>query len=153
MNNKISMNIETDNNINFNIERSLAGTSNYEDLTNKPSINNVELSGNKTSSNLGLQSEITNNNKLSSSLISGLSNVATSGSYNDLSNKPTIPTIPTNVSAFTNDVGYLTQHQDISGKLDTSKVKSTYSTTSGDVYDVSYINTMIGDIETLLGGI
>lgn len=30
-----------------------------------------------------------------------------SGSYNDLSNKPTIPTVPTNVSAFTNDSGYL----------------------------------------------
>ena len=28
--------------------------------------------------------------------------------YNDLTNKPTIPTIPTNVSAFTNDAGYLT---------------------------------------------
>lgn len=41
-----------------------------------------------------------------------------SGNYNDLSNKPTIPTVPTNVSAFTNDVGYLTQHQDISGKAD-----------------------------------
>ena len=35
-----------------------------------------------------------------------LASVATSGSYNDLSNKPTIPTIPTNVSAFTNDAGY-----------------------------------------------
>lgn len=31
-----------------------------------------------------------------------------SGSYNDLSNKPTIPTVPTNVSAFTNDAGYIT---------------------------------------------
>ena len=29
-----------------------------------------------------------------------------------------IPTVPTNVSAFTNDAGYLTEHQDISGKLD-----------------------------------
>lgn len=47
----------------------------------------------------------------------------------------------------------LTQHQDISGKLDTSKVKSSTSTTSGDVYDVTYINTMLGDIESLLGGI
>ena len=47
----------------------------------------------------------------------------------------------------------ITQHQDISGKLDTSKVKSTYSTTSGDVYDVTYINSTLGDIETLLGGI
>ena len=31
-----------------------------------------------------------------------------SGSYNDLSNKPTIPTVPTAVSAFTNDAGYIT---------------------------------------------
>ena len=31
-----------------------------------------------------------------------------SGNYNDLTNKPTIPTVPTNVSAFTNDAGYLT---------------------------------------------
>lgn len=29
-----------------------------------------------------------------------------------------IPTVPTKVSAFTNDAGYLTKHQDISGKLD-----------------------------------
>ena len=107
------------------------GTSDYTDLTNKPKINNVELSGNKTTSDLGLFS----------------------GNYNDLSNKPTIPTVPTNVSAFTNDAGYLTQHQDISGKLDTSKVKSSYSTTSGDVYDVSYINSTIGDIESLLSAI
>jgi len=68
------------------------GTSDYTNLSNKPKINNVELSGNKTTSDLGLFS----------------------GNYNDLTNKPTIPTIPTNVSAFTNDVGYLTQHQDLS---------------------------------------
>ena len=74
-----------------------------------------------------------------------LSNYYTKQEVNDL-----IPTIPTNVSAFTNDVGYLTQHQDISGKLDTSKVKTTNSTTSGDVYDVTYINTMLGDIESIL---
>ena len=36
-----------------------------------------------------------------------------SGSYNDLTNAPTIPTIPTDVSAFTNDSGYLTAHQDL----------------------------------------
>ena len=33
--------------------------------------------------------------------------VATSGAYSDLSGKPTIPTVPTKLSAFTNDVGYL----------------------------------------------
>ena len=37
-----------------------------------------------------------------------------------------------------------------STKLDTSKVVSATSTTSGEVYDVVYINTMLGDIETLL---
>jgi Chaperone of endosialidase len=38
----------------------------------------------------------------------GLSTVASSGSYSDLSNKPTIPTVPTTVSSFTNDSGYVT---------------------------------------------
>ena len=33
-----------------------------------------------------------------------------------------IPTVPTKVSAFTNDAGYLTEHQDISGKLDADKL-------------------------------
>lgn len=32
-----------------------------------------------------------------------------SGDYDDLTNKPTIPTVPTNVSEFTNDAGYLTE--------------------------------------------
>lgn len=40
-----------------------------------------------------------------------LATVATSGSYNDLTNKPTIPTVPTNVGAFTNDAGYITASQ------------------------------------------
>lgn len=47
---------------------------------------------------------------------SSLATVATSGSYADLTNKPT------NVSSFTNDAGYLTQHQDISGKVNTSDI-------------------------------
>jgi hypothetical protein len=42
-----------------------------------------------------------------------------SGSYNDLTNKPTIPTVPTNVSDFTNDAGYITSN-DISGKTNQS---------------------------------
>ena len=38
-----------------------------------------------------------------------------SGNYEDLSNKPTIPT---KTSDLTNDSGFLTEHQDISGKVD-----------------------------------
>lgn len=37
-----------------------------------------------------------------------LSGEVFSGSYTDLTNKPTIPTVPTNVSDFTNDAGYIT---------------------------------------------
>lgn len=33
-----------------------------------------------------------------------------SGNYNDLTNKPTIPTVPTNISSFTNDAGYVTNN-------------------------------------------
>ena len=64
-----------------------------------------------------------------------LSAVATSGSYNDLSNKPTIPTVPSNVSAFTNDAGYLTAHQDLSAyakSADLAKVA-----TSGSYNDLA----------------
>ena len=50
--------------------------------------------------------------------------------------KSEIPTVPTNVSAFTNDAGYLTQHQSLS-----------------NYYTKSEIDTMVGDIETLLSNI
>ncbi|CAB4121554.1 hypothetical protein UFOVP14_30 [uncultured Caudovirales phage] len=37
-----------------------------------------------------------------------LATVATSGAYSDLTSKPTIPTVPTLISAFTNDSAYIT---------------------------------------------
>jgi hypothetical protein len=40
------------------IEGGGGGTTDYTDLENKPKINNVELSGNKSSSDLGLQDTI-----------------------------------------------------------------------------------------------
>lgn len=55
-----------------------------------------------------------------------------SGSYNDLKDRPTIPTVPTKVSAFTNDAGYLTQHQDISGKANVSDLKA--HTVNSDIH-------------------
>lgn len=52
-----------------------------------------------------------------SSDIGGLASVATSGSYTDLTDKPTIPTVPANLSEFNNDAGYLTA-SDVAGKQD-----------------------------------
>lgn len=161
----------------INANASGGGTSNYNNLTNKPKINGVELSGNKTSSDLGIvgsgdmlksvydtnnsgvvdNSEKVNNHTVlkdvpadavftdtvyDDTAITALANskytkpvngipktdlesavqtslgkadtaiqssdlatVATSGSYNDLTNKPTIPT---KVSDLTNDSGFVT---------------------------------------------
>lgn len=45
------------------------GTTDYENLSNKPSINDVELTGNKSLSDLGIQSEIDSTHKLSADLV------------------------------------------------------------------------------------
>jgi len=121
---------------NWNNKSDFSGS--YNDLTNKPTIptvNNATLTIQKNgttvktftanaSSNVTANitvptqtSELTNNSGYITKSVSDLTNytptnslatVATSGSYNDLSNTPTIPTVPTNISAFTNDSGYIT---------------------------------------------
>lgn len=80
----------------------------------------------------GKQNVIDTTHKLSADLIEdGTTNKvinvkpdwdAASGSSAEILNKPTIPTVPTNVSTFTNDAGYLTGHQDISGKEDVTAI-------------------------------
>ena len=116
------------------------GTSNYNALTNKPKINNVELNGNKSLNDLGIQpagnyaleseiptktSDLTNDSGFITgytetdptvpSHVKGITqaNITSwnnksdfSGNYNDLTNKPTIPVVPTNISSFTNDSNY-----------------------------------------------
>ncbi|MCQ2582192.1 MAG: hypothetical protein MJ170_04455 [Alphaproteobacteria bacterium] len=52
------------------------------------------------------------------SVVDSLPAVAKTGSYNDLSNKPIIPTVPTTISSFTNDSGYITNSYHDSTKQD-----------------------------------
>ena len=80
-----------------------AGTTDYNGLENKPSINNVTLSGNKTTSDLGLFS----------------------GNYEDLTNKPTIPTVPNRYS-FLLSFGMVTSAQYITS-TDFVQVANSYS--------------------------
>jgi len=76
------------------------------------------------------------NNLTNYTLSSSLSTVATSGSYNDLSNKPTIPVVPTNVSDFANDAGYITKSvNDLENYTLTSSLSAV--ATSGDYEDLS----------------
>lgn len=63
-----------------------------------------------------------------------------------------IPTVPTDVSAFNNDAGYLTEHQDITGKLDkngdasNTTVTFTQSNTRENVATGDKLNTILGKI-------
>lgn len=66
------------------------------------------------------QDKIDSSNKLSASLVSGLAAVATSGSYLDLTNRPTVPT---KVSDLTNDSGFVTSSA-LSGYATESYVNS-----------------------------
>lgn len=63
------------------------------------------------------------------------------GNYNSLTNKPTIPTIPTNVSAFTNDVGYLTQHQSLANYIQKSSTSGLLKN-DGTVDTTSYLSSL-----------
>lgn len=90
------------------------GTTDYNDLDNKPSINGVQLVGNKTATDLGIVSKeidptVPNHVKnITEQDIRNWNNKSTfSGNYNDLTNKPKIPVVPTNISAFNNDAGYI----------------------------------------------
>ena len=55
---------------------------------------------------------------------SDLATVATTGDYDDLTNKPTIPTVPTKTSDLTNDSGFLTSHQSLSNYYTKDQVDS-----------------------------
>ena len=61
-----------------------------------------------------------------------LATVATSGNYNDLTNKPTIPTVPSNLSAFQNDAGFISS-QNIQQYLPEvpAQVNADWNATSG----------------------
>lgn len=72
-------------------------------------------------------------------------NILTNSAYsssNKIATMNDLPTVPTNVSSFTNDAGYLTSHQDISGKEDKTKVtigSTTYELRLGNVGASGYI--------------
>lgn len=50
-------------------------------------------------------------------------------------NKPTIPTVPTKVSAFENDKGYLTEHQSLAGYATETFVNDAVSTSENKAYN------------------
>lgn len=176
----------------------VATSGDYNDLSNKPTIPSVE----------GLASEAYVNEKVAAIVIpevptkvselendkgyltehqslegyaktADLAQVAKTGSYNDLIDKPTIPStaglastkyvddkvagivipaVPTKVSAFENDKGYLTSHQDLTEYAKKTDIPAPYtlptastSTLGGVKVDGSTI-TISGGVISSVGG-
>lgn len=204
----------------------IGGTTDYNGLSNKPSINGTTLSGDKSLSDLGIQpagsyvnessynakineiegtlssqgtsiaslsndkadksemptktSDLTNDSgfitdytetdptvpghvkNITQANITSWNNKSDfSGNYNDLTNKPTMPTVPTSLSAFTDDLGsspththsqYLTSHQDISGKEDRNNKVTSISSSSTDTQypSAKCVYDIVGDVEAVL---
>ena len=70
-----------------------------------------------------------------------LAKVATSGKYTDLTGTPTIPTVPTKVSAFQNDSGYLTSHQSLADYAKKTDIPTVPTKVSAFTNDSGYLTS------------
>jgi len=147
----------------------------YKKLNNKPQINSVELDGNVSFDDLGVTAlldekvdkeegkTLSSNdytdeerNKLAGieegSQENIIEEVLVNGSPVEISDKSVDIHIPTDVSELNNDVGYLTEHQNISGKADKSEL-STVATTGNynDLNNKPIIPTKTSDLQNNSG--
>lgn len=162
----------------------VATSGSYEDLTNKPNIpaayelptaSATTLGGVKVGSGLDITNGVLSAtgggvaDAIDWSKVQNKPNfadVATSGDYNDLSNKPTIPSVeglasevyvnekvaaivipevPTKVSELENDKGYLTEHQSLEGYAKTADLAQVAKTGSyNDLADKPTIPSTTG---------
>ena len=162
----------------------VATSGSYEDLTNKPTIpaayelpvaSATTLGGVKVGSGLDITNGVLSAtgggvaDAVDWSKVQNKPNfadVATSGNYNDLSNKPTIPSVeglaseayvnekvaaivipevPTKVSELENDKGYLTEHQSLEGYAKTADLAQVAKTGSyNDLADKPTIPSTTG---------
>ena len=90
--------------INTAINQTLAAAKSYTDNKVSNKMDQVTLA---TVATTGNYNDLKNKPTLPN--LSNLAKVATSGSYNDLTDCPAIPEVPTLVSELTNDVGYITE--------------------------------------------
>ena len=100
----------------------------------------------------GTLKNVTNEPIANAEQIGNLATVATSGSYNDLEDKPTIPT---NTSDLNNDSGFLTEHQDITGKENvmsiTTATGETLSAVMGKYDRHNNVSTLASALPTIVG--
>lgn len=136
---------------------SVAFSGNYDDLQNKPVIDatvtvddNLSAYSTNPVQNKVIESAIReiNNTLAGKASTTSLSAVATTGSYNDLSDKPNLASTIDRTSQLINDSGFLTAHQSL---VDYVKVSSLAKVaTSGSYKDLS--NQPSLDFLSIYGG-
>ena len=102
--------------------------------TTEGAIANIPTKTSQLTNDSGFLTEHQKLKTINNESIVGEGNITISGgvtSYNDLTDKPTIPT---KTSQLTNDSGFLTEHQDISGKANISDLATV--ATSGSYNDL-----------------
>ena len=102
---------------NWNAKSDFSGS--YNDLTDKPTSNTAftndagylvanDITGKTNQSDFTAHTSNTSIHVTAQDKTNWNAKSNFSGSYNDLTDKPTIPTVPTSNTAFTNDAGYIT---------------------------------------------
>ena len=144
--------------IDVTISRIGGGTSDYAELNNKPSINGVELVGNKTTADLGIEVDTSNlatkeelGNYASNQDVAQVLQIITqkidsnTTNIQDLNTKVDgLPTVPTKTSELENDSLYVTQ-QEIVEVMQLIVQQIQTNTTN-----ITDIQNQIGNIETAL---
>ena len=161
-NKKIILTLKNGNTIEFSVADLVSGlqseiTSSNKldsDLVDDTSSTNKFVTASEKSTWNGKQDQLTagTNIDITNNVISATDTTYTAGTGIDITNGVISNTLTSAV--WGNIEGTLSNQTDLNtalgNKLETSKVKSSVSTTSGDVYDVTYINSTLGDIETIL---
>lgn len=125
---------------------------NYKELSNKPSINGVELIDDKSLDELGIQPA---GNYSTYEYVDGRFDTVNTEINNiniDIDTKANISDIPTRVSQLVNDEGYLTEHQDISNKADIDYVEELLDRKSdkSDTYTKVDVNSLLDEKQDVL---
>lgn len=134
-----------------------SGTSNYNDLSNKPSINSVTLTGNKTASALGLQPEITGDVKISSDNVddTGATNLfVTSDEKSTWSGKQATLTFDDSpTSGSSNPVKSGGVYTALGNKQDTVTFDGTYSASTNKAATVSTVTNAVNALDVTGGNV
>lgn len=127
------------------------GSDNYNELSNKPSINNVTLSGDKSLDNLGIQAKITGDVTISSDNVddTGATNLFVTAeeksAWNAKQDALTIDSSPTSGSE--NPVQSGGVYTALSGKQDTLSFNGTYNASTNKAATESTVTTAIGNLD------